>query len=342
MKKNILYVSLGLLLSLIVILICSFFGSADIGLKETLMILGNKLFGLFSQQVGDMGTKVTIIWKVRFPRTLLAFSVGGILAICGAVYQAIFRNPMADPFVLGISSGAAFGATIGIVAAIPVTLLGLNIVSSFAFVSAIATIFFVYNIAKVGRHAQLTSLLLTGIAVNQFLTAIISFVMLFSHNQMKAIYYWTLGSFSGKGWDQFLTVIPYAVLGSLFVYFYSKDLDIIMLGDESAVRFGVETEKVKTWLFFITALMMAACVSVSGIIGFVGLVSPHIVRLFSGPTHKRLLPLSFLLGGILLCVCDTLARTVMSGAEIPVGLVTAILGAPFFIYLLRARRTEVM
>lgn len=342
MKKVITLFVSGILLSLCVILICTFFGSADISFRETVIILANKLFGIRNDSLVDMGTKIIIIWKVRFPRTLLAFLVGGILAICGAVYQAIFRNPMADPFVLGISSGAAFGATFGILFAIPITFLGLNIVSIMAFISAILTIFFVYNIAKVGRHAQLTSLLLTGIAVNQFLTAIISFAMLFSHNQMKEIYYWTLGSFSGKGWDQFFIVLPYALIGYALVFIFSRDLDIIMLGDESAIRFGVETEKVKSKLFFITALMMAACVSVSGIIGFVGLIAPHIVRLFSGPIHKHLLPLSFFLGGILLCVCDTLSRTVMSGSEIPVGLVTAILGAPFFIYLLRAKRTEVI
>jgi len=166
--------------------------------------------------------------------------------------------------------------------------------------------------------------------------------MLLSHNQMKEIYYWTLGSFSGKGWSQLSTVAPYAFIGFLLIFIFSKDLDIIMLGDESAIRFGVETEKVKARLFLITAFMMAACVSVSGIIGFVGLIAPHIIRLFSGPIHKKLLPLSFMLGGVLLCVCDTVARTVMSGSEIPVGLVTALFGAPFFVYLLRARKTEVM
>ncbi len=342
MKKVISMFATGILLSIVVVLICTFFGSADISLRETLMILANKIFGIQNASLSDMGTKAIIIWKVRFPRTLLAFLVGGILAVCGAVYQAIFRNPMADPFVLGISSGAAFGATFGILFAIPITFVGMNIISVLAFISAVMTIFFVYNIAKVGRHAQLTSLLLTGIAVNQFLTAIISFAMLFSHDQMKEIYFWTLGSFSGKGWDQFLTVLPYAIVGYILIFIHSRDLDIIMLGDESAIRFGVETEKVKSRLFFITALMMAACVSVSGIIGFVGLIAPHIIRLFSGPIHKHLLPLSFFLGGILLSICDTLSRTIMTGSEIPVGLVTAILGAPFFIYLLRAKRAEVI
>lgn len=341
MKKFILYFIGAVILSLVIILICTFFGTVNVSFKDTIMILLNKLFGLFSDDVAKIETTSRIIWLLRFPRTLLAFVVGGTLAVCGAVYQAIFKNPMADPFILGISSGAAFGATIGLIIKIPITLLGLNIVSLLAFAGAIGTIFFVYTIAKVGRHAHITSLLLSGIAVSQFLTAIISFAMLISTTEMKKIYFWTLGSFAAKGWDQFLIVLPYTIIGFILIYIYARDLDIIMLGDETAIRFGVETEKVKKRLFFITALAMAACVSVSGIIGFVGLISPHIIRLFSGPAHKKLLPLSFLLGGILLTVCDTAARSVIS-SEVPVGIVTAIIGAPFFIYLLRAKKTEVM
>jgi iron complex transport system permease protein len=249
-KVNTLFIS-GILLSVAIILICTFFGSADISFRETVNIIGKQIcsaFGMIRWLI--LGTKSNYYLEGTIPSYLLAFFVGGILAICGAVYQAIFRNPMADPFMLGISSGAAFGATFGILFAIPVTFIGLNAISIMAFISAVITIFFVYNIAKVGRHAQLTSLLLTGIAVNQFLTAIISFAMLFSHNQMKEIYYWTLGSFSGKGWDQFWIVLPYALIGYILVFIYSRDLDIIMLGDESAIRFGVETEKVNIPIIF--------------------------------------------------------------------------------------------
>ena len=248
---------------------------------------------------------------------------------------------MADPFVLGISSGAAFGATIGIVLSIPATFLGMNTVSAFAFAGALLSIFFVYHIAKVGRQANTTSLLLCDVAVNQLLTAVISFAMLISANEMKKIYFWTLGSFSARGWDHVTTVLPYIVIGLAVVFLFARELDIMVLGDETAVRFGVNVERNKRILFVVTSLMMAACVSVSGIIGFVGLVSPHIVRLIFGPVHRRLLPMSFVLGGIVLCICDTIARSVMA-AEIPVGIITAIVGAPFFIYLLRAKHTEVM
>ena len=342
MKKKWIAVSiLSVLCGAVIILICTFFGAADITIKDTLITLANRLCGLFDEEAAALGSKTTIIWSLRFPRSLLAFLTGGALSVCGGVYQAIFKNPMADPFVLGISSGAAFGATIGIVLAVPAAVLGMNTVSVFAFVGALAAIFFVYNIAKVGRQANTTSLLLCGIAVNQLLTAVISFIMLIASNEMKQIYFWTLGSFSARSWEHVITVLPYAVVGLAVIFIFARELDIMVRGDETAVRFGVNVERNKRVLFLATSLIMAACVSVSGIIGFIGLVSPHIIRLIFGPVHRRLLPMSFLLGGAVLCICDTIARSVMA-AEIPVGIITAIVGAPFFIYLLRARNDEVI
>ncbi len=342
MKKKWLWITLvSVLGAALVILICTFFGAADITMKDTLMILVNKTFGGFEAEVEALGASGTIIWMLRFPRSILAFLVGGALALCGGVYQAIFKNPMADPFVLGISSGAAFGATIGILLNIPATFLGNSTVSLMAFAGALMAIFFVYNIAKIGHHANTTSLLLCGIAVNQFLTALISFGMLLFANEMRKIYFWTLGSFSAKGWDQVMTVLPYVIIGLVLIFIFAKELDIMVLGDETAVRFGVDVEKNKRILFLVTSLVMAACVSVSGIIGFVGLIAPHVVRLIAGPAHKKLLPMSFILGGVVLCICDTISRSVLE-AEVPVGIVTAIVGAPFFIYLLRAKNQEVV
>ncbi len=341
MKKQYIYILAGIILAVFVIIGCTFFGSANIGFVECCKILLNKIFGLYAKDVESLGSKATIIWQIRFPRVLLAFLVGGSLAICGAVYQAVFKNAMADPYVLGISSGAAFGATMGMILKIPSTLLGTNAVSIMAFASAVLTVLLVYNLAKTGRNTNITSLLLSGIAISQFLTAIISLVMLMSAHEMRKIYFWTMGSFSAKGWSQVLTILPYAIIGYILISIFSRDLDIIMLGDDNAIRLGVESEKIKRYMFLITAFLMAACVSVSGIIGFVGLVAPHIVRLFSGPKHKWLLPLSFLLGAVLLVICDTVSRSIID-SEIPVGIVTAIIGAPFFIYLLRKKKTEVM
>jgi len=342
MRKKWLWISLLALLGTgMVILICTFFGAADITIKDTLVVLVHHIFGGFDAEVDALGSQSTIIWMLRFPRSILAFLVGGGLALCGGVYQAIFKNPMADPFILGISSGAAFGATIGILFNFSTSFMGMNSTSLLAFGGALLSIFFVYNIAKVGRQANTTSLLLCGTAVNQFLTALISFAMLMCSNEMKKIYFWTLGSFSSKGWDHVITVLPYVIVGMIVILIFAKELDIMVLGDETAVRFGVDVEKNKRVLFLVTSLVMAACVSVSGIIGFVGLIAPHVVRLIVGPSHKKLLPLSFVLGGVVLCICDTIARSVIN-AEVPVGVVTAIVGAPFFVYLLRARHTEVV
>jgi len=327
--------------ALLIILVCTFFGAADITMKDTLMILWHHTFGGVDEEVAATGAQSTIIWRLRFPRSILAFLVGGGLALCGGVYQAIFKNPMADPFILGISSGAAFGATVGILAKLSTSFMGMNSTSLLAFAGALLSIFFVYNIAKVGRQANTTSLLLCGTAVNQFLTALISIAMLLFSTEMKKIYFWTLGSFSAKGWEHVFTVLPYVAVGLVLILIFSKELDIMVLGDETAVRFGVDVERNKRILFLITSLVMAACVSVSGIIGFVGLIAPHVVRIIAGPSHRKLLPLSFVLGGVVLCVCDTVARSVLE-AEVPVGIVTAIVGAPFFIYLLRARNTEVV
>ncbi|MBR3755523.1 MAG: iron ABC transporter permease [Firmicutes bacterium] len=342
MNKKWLWISLPVVAgTLLVILVCTFFGAADITMKDTLMVLCNHIFGGFEEEVAALGAQSTIIWRLRFPRSILAFLVGGGLALCGGVYQAIFKNPMADPFILGISSGAAFGATVGILANFSTNFMGMNSTSLLAFAGALVSIFFVYNIAKVGRQANTTSLLLCGTAVNQFLTALISIAMLLFSTEMKKIYFWTLGSFSAKGWEHVLTVLPYVIIGLLIILIFSKEMDIMVLGDETAVRFGVDIEKNKRILFLVTSLIMAACVSVSGIIGFVGLIAPHVIRLMIGPSHKKLLPLSFMLGGVVLCICDTIARSVLE-AEVPVGIVTAIIGAPFFIYLLRARNSEVM
>jgi len=341
MKKALAISTLMLSASVALIVFLTFFGAANISLLETIQILLNRLFGLFARQIALMPTKVTIIWKVRFPRTLLAFCCGGSLAVCGGVYQAIFKNPMADPFVLGVSSGAAFGATLGIVLAIPATFMGLTLTSWFAFAGSLLSVFAVYNIARIGRQAHLTSLLLTGTALSQFLTAIISIFMMVSGENMQRIYFWTLGSFNAKGWSHIGIISPYVVCGCLVIALSCRDLDIIMLGDDTAVRMGVESEKVKRRMLVATAIAMSACVSVSGIIGFVGLIAPHVVRLFTGPLHKRLLPAAFLCGGTVLSICDTIARSLID-REIPVGIVTAIMGAPFFIYLLRARRNEVL
>lgn len=319
---------------LVIIYICTITGITSIPFFDANRILMREVFHLPVDMAGISDGNVAIIWNVRLPRVLLGFLTGGALALCGASYQGIFKNPMADPFILGVSSGAALGASIGIVSGFSVSALGLNGTAILAFVGAFLAIFLVYNISRVGRKVPVATLLLSGIAVSQSLTAFMSLLMIFNVQNMNQIMFWTMGSLNGKGWSQVLTVLPYVLVGGLFLLTTVRELDIMLLGEEAATQLGVNTELLKKKVLVASSLITAAVVSVTGIIGFVGLVVPHVVRMLSGPKHRVLMPFSLVFGGTFLIICDTLARTV-SAQEIPVGIITAAFGGPFFIYLLR-------
>ncbi|NLN15357.1 MAG: iron chelate uptake ABC transporter family permease subunit, partial [Tissierellia bacterium] len=280
-------------------------------------------------------SSVTIIWNIRLPRVLLGALVGASLSIAGAAFQGMFKNPMADPYVIGISSGAALGATIAIVLKVNFILLGFSGISLFAFIGALATVLIVYNIARIKNKVPITTLLLAGVAVGQFLTAIMSFIMVISDRDMVKITYWTLGSLAGKGWEPVLKMTIPAILCMIVICFFARELNILLTGEESAQSLGIDVERIKTYILLLGTFITAISVSVSGIIGFVGLIIPHIVRLIFGPDHRILLPSSALLGSIFMIFADTLARTLISPIEIPVGIITALFGGPFFIYLLR-------
>lgn len=333
MKKYLL--AFTILFCLLIILVCTMIGVADISIKQTLDILFYKITGLGNVE-GVKDSTMAIIWTLRFPRVLLALLVGGALSVCGVAYQGIFKNPMADPFLLGVSSGAALGATIGIVFNLSGSFLGLDMISISAFIFAILTLLLVYNISRVGNKVPVPTLLLSGIAISQFLTSITSLFMIFSE-RMNQIVFWTMGSFNGKSWNHLIVVLPYVVLGFTILFAYNRQMDIMLLGEDTASQLGVNTDSLKMIILVVTALLTAATVSVTGIIGFVGLVIPHVVRILVGPKHKKLYPYSFVLGGVLLVICDTMARSILR-QEIPVGIITSIIGGPFFIYLLKQRK----
>ncbi|HCX65714.1 MAG TPA: iron ABC transporter [Eubacteriaceae bacterium] len=318
------------------VIVATTIGVADISFVNTIQILLDRIPTVDLNLDGIKASSQTIVWSIRLPRVLLAFLVGGALAICGASYQGIFKNPMADPFILGVSSGAALGATIGIVFGFTFGFLGLDSIAIMAFIGAIISLFLVYNISRVGNKVPVNTLLLSGIAIGQFLSAIVSMLMIFS-DQINRVVFWTMGSFNGKSWSQLGVVLPYVLLGLLIIYRQNREMDIMLLGEDSAAQLGVDTEKLKRKVLVVTAIVTAAAVSVTGIIGFVGLIIPHIIRIVTGPKHKRLIPYSFVGGGIFMIFCDTLARTV-SNQEIPVGIITSLFGGPFFIYLLKQRK----
>ena len=282
---------------------------------------------------GTPRTDRIIVLDVRLPRIALAAFVGLALATAGTVMQGFFRNPMADPSIIGVSSGAAVGAVATIV--LPFTFpFGLELQGA-AFVAAILTAFGVYLVATQGGHTPTATLLLAGVAVQTFLGAVISLLLLHSGRSLRRVVYWLMGHLGGTTWDE-VRVIAVA-LPPLFVVllFYARDLNVLLLGEEEAHSLGVDVERTKRILLGISSVVTAAAVAVTGVIGFVGLIVPHGMRLLVGPDHRILLPTSALAGASFLVATDTLARS--GPAEIPVGIVTAALGAPFFLYLLRSR-----
>ena len=273
----------------------------------------------------------SIFWQLRMPRIVLSVLVGAALSVSGAAYQSIFRNPLTDPYVLGISSGASLGAAIAIIAGLQTYLWGIG---SCALLTALLTVLFIYSIASIGNRMHTTTLLLTGVCLTFLITAVISFLMVLHHDKMESIIFWTMGSFASVSWFDVAFVLPVTLVGIFVVLYYSKDLNLLLAGSETAQSLGVEVEKVKRRLLFFTTLMVAFTVSSCGVIGFVGLVVPHCVRLVSGPDNRKVVPYSIFVGALFMLMCDTLARTVLQPSELPVGSLTALVGAPLFIYLL--------
>ncbi|MFA4844835.1 MAG: iron ABC transporter permease [Candidatus Margulisiibacteriota bacterium] len=278
-----------------------------------------------------------ILWQIRLPRVILAALLGLLLSTSGVILQGILRNYLADPYILGISAGGGVGAAIAIALGLNITLLGMSPVPLLALVFSLGSVFVVYKLSEVAGKASPETLILAGVALSAFASAILSLIIILKGN-LQSIYFWLLGSLSAASWGNVLTVLPYAIAGLAIAYFYSKELNALLLGEEMAKTLGIEVEKVRLILIAAASLMTAAAVSVSGLIGFVGLIVPHWVRLWIGPNHRYLIPISALSGMILLVVADTLSRTLLSPAEIPIGIVMALVGAPFFLYLLRRRR----
>jgi iron complex transport system permease protein len=280
-----------------------------------------------------------IVVHLRLPRVLLAAVVGGSLALSGAVLQGLFRNPMADPGIIGISSGAAFGAvfavTSGLALARPWTL------PLCAFVVATATTFAIYRLATSGGRTPLTALLLAGLALSALLSALTSFLLGLAQNLLilRELIFWLLGGLDGRGWPHLQLVALPALAGSAALLLFARKLNLLAAsGEEGARSLGVELQRLKRWLLIVTALVTGAVVSVSGTIGFVGLLVPHAVRLLAGPDHRVLLPASFLGGASFLVLADLLARTLSPREELRLGVVTAAVGAPFFLFLLQRHR----
>lgn len=318
-------------------------GTAKVNVLDTFRIIGSKIpfINKYINITDISNSYMTIIWNIRLPRVLLGALVGASLSMAGAAFQGMFKNPMADPYVIGISSGAALGAAIAIILNLSISILNISTVSIFAFIGALIAVILVYNIARTKNKVPVTTLLLAGVGIGQFFTAIMSFLMVLYDKDMNKIIYWTLGSLAGKGWDPIIKTSLPMILSMIIINFFARDLNIMLTGEESAQSLGVDVEKTKIYILILGTLTTSLAVSVSGIIGFVGLIIPHIVRLILGPDHRILLPSSALLGGVFMIFADTIARTIISPVEIPVGIITALFGGPFFIYLLKSKKKNI-
>lgn len=293
-------------------------------------MLGCSMLGVVHFGWADMWQS-PIFWNLRMPRIVLSALVGAALSVCGAAYQSVFRNPLTDPYVLGISSGASLGAAIAILLGLEAYLLG---VGACALVSGLLTILVIYRIASIGNRMHTTTLLLTGVCITFLMSALISFLMVLRQDKMDSIIFWTMGSFASASWTDVAIVAPVVAVGIGVVLYHCRDLNLLLAGSETAKSLGVEVERVKKVLLLATTLMVAFCVSTCGVIGFVGLVVPHCIRLVSGPDNHRIVPYAIVVGALFLLLCDTMARTLLMPAELPVGSLTALVGAPLFIYLL--------
>lgn len=321
-----------------------FLGTANIGYVDVFKILLHNIPGL-GERISIDGipeSAITIIMKLRLTRVILALLVGAGLAAVGSTMQCLFRNPMAEPGLLGISSGAGLGATIAIITGVNTTFFGMGATAIAAFFGAILTMLIVYNISRTGSKMSSTVLILAGTAVSFMNSAVIQLLMIFRRDRMDYIMLWTMGSFTTSGWNKVLILLPFLAICLVILLLYARQLNVISTGEETAQSLGIEVEKIKKILLAVCSLITAACVSTAGIIGFVGLIIPHIFRLVVGPDQRILLPYSIVGGAAFLVICDTLARVIAPPAEIPVGAITAVFGSPFFIALLIRSKRSVM
>ena len=322
--------SLLLAVVFIVALASLFFGSSDIDASSIFQWL---ISGGNEDGTGLSDTDETILFSIRLPRIIFAGIVGGALAAAGVVFQGLLRNPLADPYILGISGGAAVGA----LTALMLGILPLG-VSGSAFLGAIATIVLVYGIAKTKNELQSTTLLLAGVIVNAFFSAVIMFLIsTASDKSLHNAMFWLMGDLSLAEWREIALTGLFLLLGFIVIFTYARHLNLMAISEETAKQLGVNVEQTKIILLLAASLITGVAVSVSGIIGFVGLIVPHMMRILLGSDHRMLLPASVLFGSSFLIVADTFARNLIAPAELPVGVITALCGAPYFIYLLRRK-----
>lgn len=295
---------------------------------------------LVSVDSGLDDRQTAILWELRMPRVVLAGLVGATLALCGAAYQGVFRNPLADPYLLGVAAGAGLGATLAIVYLPGASSWPIDPLPLTAFVGALAAVLATYTLGRSGSRSRTAStLILAGVAMASFLTALQTYVQQRESDTLRQVFAWILGQLTTASWGQVGLVLPYLLVSAIAILLHRRLLDVMAVGDEEADSLGVDTRRIRLLIVVAASLGTAAAVSVSGLIAFVGIIVPHTVRLLLGSSYRIVLPLSLMLGAAFLILTDLAARTVISPAELPIGVITAFLGAPFFLLVLRRTRT---
>lgn len=334
------WVSAACVLAAVAFVGCLGFGTETIPYSRIVAVIMSLVFGQSEGQEMGVPTSV-ILLHVRMPRVLLAFFVGGSLAMVGVALQALLRNPLADPFVIGISSGAALGAAIALLFGVGISVGSISALPICAFAGALLSLVIMYRISAAQYGFSVYTLLLAGVVLNAIFSAFIMFLTSIADpNRAFGMYAWLMGTLTGPDWPTLGMLVVYLGVGLVILGMHAQSLNLLTLGEETARSLGVEVERVKKSVFLAAALLTGAVVSFSGIIGFVGLIIPHAVRLVVSADHRLLLPVAGLVGGIFLMMADTVARTALSPSEFPVGVITALVGGPIFLWLLTTRQTQ--
>ncbi len=323
---------IGLVAALVFVLVVS------LGLSVLIGAVPTRPGDFWNFLVNGDETFRTIFVDLRLCRALLAFLVGACLSLSGAILQGYFQNPMADPFIVGVSSGASFGAVLCLFLGLGTTVIGYSLTSLFAFGGGFIIVSLVYLLSRTKTAFKVETLLLTGIASGAVASSLTSFLLFLKSDSFEQAVFWLLGSFTLADWRQVGTVAPYLFVCFLIAQWLARDMNLLVLGDEAAKSLGSPVARVRKVFLAVSTLLAAVSVSVCGVIGFVGLIIPHWVRIIAGPDHRTLFGLSAIIGGTFLVLCDLLARTVLAPTELPIGIITALFGAPFFIYLLHRRK----
>ncbi|CAN7355981.1 iron ABC transporter permease [Peribacillus frigoritolerans] len=316
------------------------FGSVPVPIPVLIQIIGKEIFHLPISADPDV-MLTNIVMNIRLPRVLLAGLVGASLAIAGAAFQGLLRNPLADPYTLGISSGASVGAVLTIFLNISLPFIGLYTLPALSILCSVLTMLCVLTFAKkMDRSMKVETIILTGIIFSSFLSAFISLMIALTGDELRQIIGWLMGSVSMRGWNYIVIILPFFIIGSLILIMNTSELNAMTFGEDRAKHLGVNVKRRKMWILIAGSILTGAAVAVSGAIGFVGLVIPHFVRKIWGPDHKHLLPLSLLIGSGFLILADFVARTIIAPSELPIGVITSLIGAPAFALILLKRRRE--